>query len=663
MAVRLSKKGIVVLVIGILLIVIPGIIFTVYMLNKSQVAPDDTEAAEGDPCVNDLGDPGIWCDGGSCPDGWTYGGGCWTGTSCADREVEACEGHHEPGGSGCTIPAGGNCCCDSYSGCGSGCKFSGTSCNPGQIAMCNNNQASCTSDLGACADCASSCPSAGGWTCPAGYHSVTGSGDFASSCGCTAPQVQVDFGSTCAACNNPLGCCACCEPDTPTETNQCDTGALDLPPANTTVRSGQQLRIEGWAGDSDGIDKSRIEVFIDGTKVGNATAVDACENNVRMDLCGQPDPVSWYYIWTVPTVTADTTYRISVRWYDSGGRTGSNCEKAVSVIASGDAPYCVVESTARCYIEDGLVKIDAGWDVEYSDFTLGGTDGGRVVVRIENMDDGAVWFDQEHDIWWSTSFPEFINTGMDPADASWTFVDKLLPNTTYNVGVAVNRPHETSSTDSLCIAPVIPVDCPDAPPPNPDWSIRKTGEPVCIEAKEVYGEIRYEITITNNSETTEVLDRLVDVLDIKVQEEWLVAGSINPSYGTVETSGGNVQIVWDFNETTGTFAPGQSKSFSYTLLVPAEFFGEFINTATAYPEEGEPFSATDIEFVTCDGPLPPTGIFDSALGRIGAGLLLISISGMYLMSDRVDNVLIKALSPRGRILRNREKFEKRVLKD
>ncbi|MEA3357662.1 MAG: fibronectin type III domain-containing protein, partial [Patescibacteria group bacterium] len=35
-----------------------------------------------------------WCGGGSCPDGWSYGPGCWTGSGgCSERDSEACQSH------------------------------------------------------------------------------------------------------------------------------------------------------------------------------------------------------------------------------------------------------------------------------------------------------------------------------------------------------------------------------------------------------------------------------------------------------------------------------------------------------------------------------------------------------------------------------------------
>ena len=34
-----------------------------------------------------------WCGSGSCPDGWSYGEGCWSGGNCASRDTEACASH------------------------------------------------------------------------------------------------------------------------------------------------------------------------------------------------------------------------------------------------------------------------------------------------------------------------------------------------------------------------------------------------------------------------------------------------------------------------------------------------------------------------------------------------------------------------------------------
>jgi len=91
-----------------------GIVGAVYLVQqRTEIEP---EAADNKEDCEAEGH--IWCGSGTCPDGWSYGSGCWMGESCDSRDEEACQDHQNGGPGTPACGSGGVCspngCLEAY---------------------------------------------------------------------------------------------------------------------------------------------------------------------------------------------------------------------------------------------------------------------------------------------------------------------------------------------------------------------------------------------------------------------------------------------------------------------------------------------------------------------------------------------------------------------
>lgn len=195
-------------------------------------------------------------------------------------------------------------------------------------------------------------------------------------------------------------------------------------------------------------------------------------------------------------------------------------------------------------------------------------------------------------------------------------------------------------------------DCEEPKPPV--WTIEKEGSPACYEGKETYADIVYKITVKNTGTGKGEIDKVVDTPDQKVLENWIYPNSIKPTSGSYV----NGKITWTLTGEEKTLQPGESKEFVYSVNVPQTGFGTITNEAELYPEDGDVVTVNNQESVMCgSGPLPETGLFDSTMAKVGIGLVLISLSGLYFYWGGTDSYLMRLMYKEERVARNREKFE------
>jgi hypothetical protein len=116
---------------------------------------------------------------------------------------------------------------------------------------------------------------------------------------------------------------------------------------------------------------------------------------------------------------------------------------------------------------------------------------------------------------------------------------------------------------------------------NPDWDITKIPAESCIDdnTENPKAKLEYTITIKNTGEGSGEITSIVDTLDSKVLETYIENISSNGKF-----AGG--KISWTLTGTDGQFTPGQSKTYTYSLLIPKDAFGTYDNTVTAVPSEG-----------------------------------------------------------------------------
>ena len=200
----------------------------------------------------------------------------------------------------------------------------------------------------------------------------------------------------------------------------------------------------------------------------------------------------------------------------------------------------------------------------------------------------------------------------------------------------------------------------DVPEVNPEWSITKIAAEQCLEDGDA--EVIYTISIKNIGEGTGSIDKIVDTLDSKVLASYIT--------GTISEGGlfGSGNITWELEGEAETFAPEQEKTYTYSLIIPKTAFGSYTNIVTATPTAGENFSDSVTVEVDCEQDIPQTGLFDSTVAKIAAGVILLLLGFNLHRVDtsfrRVQNSLnILSISMKDTQSERRKKnFEKKIVK-
>lgn len=147
-------------------------------------------------------------------------------------------------------------------------------------------------------------------------------------------------------------------------------------------------------------------------------------------------------------------------------------------------------------------------------------------------------------------------------------------------------------------------------------------------------ELVYTITLTNNGDGPARPDKIEDVLDPKILSSGVVPVMLSEDDGSLVNRRGiysEGKILWDFNDSMyGTIGmlPGASFQTSYKVVISKENFGEYNNTATLTNLDNATLTATAKISADCVASVPQTGIFDSTLGRISVGFVLILLGGI-----------------------------------
>jgi hypothetical protein len=219
---------------------------------------------------------------------------------------------------------------------------------------------------------------------------------------------------------------------------------------------------------------------------------------------------------------------------------------------------------------------------------------------------------------------------------------------------------------------------------NPDWDITKIPVESCIDdnTENPKAKLEYTITIENTGEGAGEIISLVDTLDTKVLEEYIEEISSNGEFSEGEIS-------WLLTGTDRQFEAGDSKTYTYSFIVPKDAFGTYDNTVEAVPSAGNSLIANASIIADCiiqepedpeeepetppDEPLPGTGIFDDGQGAliVGFALLILGFTWRIIGNNTILLVhnaldLKKKASKERELKRSRERkknFERKVVKD
>lgn len=167
-------------------------------------------------------------------------------------------------------------------------------------------------------------------------------------------------------------------------------------------------------------------------------------------------------------------------------------------------------------------------------------------------------------------------------------------------------------------------------------TISKTVVERCIDegTPDPKSELVYTITVTNAGSGPARPDKIEDVLDPKILSAGIIPTlSETPNTMLVNQKGvySEGKILYDFNDSMMSdvgMLPGATFQTSYSIVISKANFGKYVNTATLTNLDDTTIVATANIDADCVASVPKTGIFDSTLGRISVGFILLLIGGV-----------------------------------
>ncbi|MBD3329596.1 hypothetical protein GF357_03825 [Candidatus Dojkabacteria bacterium] len=410
--VKITKQVIVISLVVLSIVVGGGVGYLIWRVNQEQqLSEEDAAAAE-------------WiCGDGTCEEGCTKLGPVPSDDCCPDPNDPNCSttaykcdcSSPTPPGSGCTIPDGGNCCCESYDGCGTGCQFEGVSCGAGQIAMCQDFQGECVSFepgqvcYDECVD-AQSCPT--DWSCP-DSNPIKSGGPYTEPGQCEFGELEVALDGWCEACGNPMSCFGCCRADAPPPSRSCD----DLIESNRQTGDNyyEADYVATWTGDTleqttwdfhcvnqDGANLEGVRITVSGGL--SSTGTTGPEGNYSTTKTGSSSnraSIRFEYDFASnPSVTGFSCDIKATPKIDGESTPSSECEYTISLGTSpppviSDLPLCV---ELRINNTPGITTETVGEYDPVTVSTIGSyPDGGpgmmELVYTVNGMEDeqGDIW--------------------------------------------------------------------------------------------------------------------------------------------------------------------------------------------------------------------------------------------------------------------------------
>lgn len=161
---------------------------------------------------------------------------------------------------------------------------------------------------------------------------------------------------------------------------------------------------------------------------------------------------------------------------------------------------------------------------------------------------------------------------------------------------------------------------------EPVFNIVKSSADICLSNGSA--QIDYTITATNIGPVSGTIDYVEDTFDPRLTQFGITPIAITPSFGVVSSG----SIRWEGSVSERTFAAGQSKNYTYRVIIPQSLL---INFTLGVNNEAELAFTTDetntLTFslntpIQCSIPgIPDTSISDSRLLLLGMILIIISL--------------------------------------
>ncbi len=132
-------------------------------------------------------------------------------------------------------------------------------------------------------------------------------------------------------CKNPVG-----NPPTTSEPNVCEGGGIITKAPSTPLKVGESIDITGYAFDADGINKGNVAVSVNGQSAGNASSTDACPSG-NTTICSQVGTSKKPVVWTYKhTATKEGEDVIQVSWKDTKGNSRAACSTSLKLTVQNE---------------------------------------------------------------------------------------------------------------------------------------------------------------------------------------------------------------------------------------------------------------------------------------------------------------------------------------
>lgn len=217
-----------------------------------------------------------------------------------------------------------------------------------------------------------------------------------------------------------------------------------------------------------------------------------------------------------------------------------------------------------------------------------------------------------------------------------------------------------------------------------NFTVNKTSSQICVERIEPDNTTTFTITVKNNSSINDTIESIKDKLPLGfeyVEDSSNINGSsiTDSQYVTVTTVGESQEIVWEPSESwligSGSTLTLYFEAIAGENALSGNNLNEVIVTPTEIPEDPSTLRSS-VELVVaqdCDDVtevIPQTNIFDTIIGRIFVGLLII-VFGYSIYNTKQGNNIAKAVLDSSayknaemtsyKIFKPRKYFEEKIL--